>query len=278
MKRHSRLLTVHNSFAATDVGNQLGIPTVINLPGFQMRYDFFSVPTGSGLSQEQTASLPYRFKLHLFEGVQRLVMGAPLGLLIFAHWDRQERYGKAAAAKMGDAWGKNPFIVNTLVGLDYAQYAGSHHYLSGPILSQSEAASNITINRENCEDIRPWLDQSERPIIYISFGTTGSFTSESLVALLEGFKALHEDPRYSNYDMLWRIPHSQRPLIVPQNTNGTSQDLSLSFFPKFVRAVDWLCSQEEVLSHPNVKLFITHGGANSPWESIREIKPMIAVS
>lgn len=272
------LVCIHYSFAATDVGNHLGIPTVVNLPGFQMRNDFFSVPTGSGLSQAQTASLLYRFKLHLFEAAQRLVIGAPLGLLTFAHWDRQELYDKATINKMGDAWGKNPFIVNTMVGLDYAQYAGSHHFLSGPILGQSESASNATINRDDCEDIRPWLYQSERPIIYISFGTTGSFTSESLVALLEGFKALHDDPRYSNYDMLWRIPHSQRPLIVPQNTNGSSKDLSLSFFPKYIHSVDWLCSQEEVLSHPNVKLFITHGGANSPWESIREIKPMLAVS
>jgi hypothetical protein len=258
----------------------LGVPTVVNLPGFQMRYDFFSVPVGSGMTRRQTASLPYRLKLHLFEAVQRLAIGAPLGLTTFSHWNRLEMYDKATVKQMGDPWNKNPFIVNTMVGLDYAQFTGSHHYLSGPILSKPEASSNFSINRDNCEDIRPWLNATERPIIYISFGTTGSFTTESMAALLEGFKKLHEDPRYSNYDMLWRIPYTQRPLIVSKtsNSNGTAQDLSLSFFPKYIHAVDWLCSQEEVLSHPNVKLFITHGGANSPWESIRELVPMVAVS
>jgi hypothetical protein len=245
-----------------------------------MRYDFFSVPVGTGFSRKQTATLLYRFRLHLFEAIQRVALGAPLGLTIYAHWNRLEIYDKATVKQMGDPWNKNPFIVNTMVGLDYAQFTGSHHYLSGPILSKSEALSNTSINRDNCEDIRPWLNSHERPIVYISFGTTGSFTTESLTALLEGFKQLHEDPFYSNYDMLWRIPYSQRPLIVPKNssTNGTAQDLSLSFFPNYIHPVDWLCSQEEVLSHPNVKLFITHGGANSPWESIRELKPMVAVS
>ncbi|KAI8584350.1 hypothetical protein K450DRAFT_219420 [Umbelopsis ramanniana AG] len=279
VQRPDILISDYASFAATDIGNHLGIPTVVNLPGFQLRYDFFSVPIGTGMSRKQTASLPYRFKLHLFEAVQRLAIGAPLGLTTFAHWNRLEMYEKAVVKQMGDPWNKNPFIVNNMVGLDYAQFTGSHHYLSGPILSKPEAVSNVNIDRENCEDIRPWLNATERPIIYISFGTTGSFTKESMTALLEGFKNLHEDPRYSNYDMLWRIPYSQRPLIVPNNSNsnGSAQDLSLSFFPKYIHSVDWLCSQEEVLSHPNVKLFITHGGANSPWESIRELVPMVVV-
>lgn len=255
----------------------MGVPTVINFPSFQLRSDFFGVPIGSGLSQHQTASLYHRVKLHLFEGVQRLIIGAPLGLTTFNHWDRQEHYGKALASKMGEPWGKNPIIFNTIVGLDYAQNHGSHHYLSGPILVERESESNITINREKCEDIGPWLDSSERPVIYVSFGTTGSFTSDSLIALLEGFKELHKDPRYIHYDILWRIPYSQRPLIIASNDTHVERDLSLSFFPNFIKPVDWLCSQEEVLSHPNVKLFVTHGGANSPWESIRELKPMIVV-
>ncbi|KAM3589207.1 hypothetical protein VKS41_000079 [Umbelopsis sp. WA50703] len=277
VERPDILISDYASFAATDVGNQLGIPTIVNFPSFQLKTDFFGVPIGSGLSQHQTASLYYRMRVHLFEAVQRLTIGVPLGLLTFNHWDRQEKYGKAMASKMGEAWGKNPIIFNTIVGLDYAQHHGSHHFLSGPILIERESESNITINRENCEDIRPWLNHSERPIIYVSFGTTGSFTSESLVALLEGFKELHKDPRYNQYDILWRIPYSQRPLIVASNDTNVERDLSLSFFPDFIKPVDWLCSQEEVLSHPNVKLFVTHGGANSPWESIRESKPMIVV-
>lgn len=43
-----------------------------------------------------------------------------------------------------------------------------------------------------------------------------------------------------------------------------------------IMIVKWL-PQQEILSHPNVKLFVTHGGQSSFQESLCHQKPMVKI-
>ena len=46
--------------------------------------------------------------------------------------------------------------------------------------------------------------------------------------------------------------------------------------PANVRLMKW-CPQQEILAHPNVKLFVTHGGLLSTEESLYQGKPMVYI-
>lgn len=61
------------------------------------------------------------------------------------------------------------------------------------------------------------------------------------------------------YSVVWRFPHDP-PGDVPPN----------------VRLLEWV-PQQDLLSHPNTRLFITHCGANSQFEALYHAVPMIGM-
>ncbi|CRL07820.1 CLUMA_CG020774, isoform A [Clunio marinus] len=101
-------------------------------------------------------------------------------------------------------------------------------------------------------DLKDIVDKSKHGVIYISFGTVVKITKddEHFVKLLD---ALSELP----YDVLWKFDN-ELPKSIPKN----------------VKFMTWY-PQSDILAHPNVKLFITHGGQHSVEESIIRQVPMV---
>ena len=54
------------------------------------------------------------------------------------------------------------------------------------------------------------------------------------------------------------------------------EDDTLTDLPKNVKILKWL-PQSDILAHPNLKLFITHGGQLSTTEAIVRGKPVIGI-
>ncbi|CAG9799735.1 unnamed protein product [Chironomus riparius] len=103
--------------------------------------------------------------------------------------------------------------------------------------------------------LKHFLDNSEHGVIYMSFGSNVQSTdlsSEIKGMFLNTFKRL-------KYDFIWKFENDDLP-EKPEN----------------VMIQKWL-PQADLLAHPNIKLFITHGGQQSMEETIDRAVPTIVI-
>lgn len=105
------------------------------------------------------------------------------------------------------------------------------------------------------QDIKEYLDSAKEGVIYCSMGSNIESTSlpvEKREAFLKAFAQLKEKVmfKWENDDLPGR----------PENV--------------FIKG--WY-PQEDILAHPNVKVFITHGGLLSSTETIYHGKPVIGI-
>ncbi|GII96407.1 glycosyltransferase [Sinosporangium siamense] len=103
-----------------------------------------------------------------------------------------------------------------------------------------------------------WLD-AQSSVVYMGFGTITRLTREQVAALVEVARRLD-----GRHQVLWKLPKEQQPLLPPAAT-----------LPGNLRVESWLPSQLDVLAHPNVKVFFTHGGGNGFNEGVYFGKPMV---
>ncbi|XP_074273664.1 7-deoxyloganetin glucosyltransferase-like [Silene latifolia] len=108
-----------------------------------------------------------------------------------------------------------------------------------------------------------WLNsQNPNSVVYVSFGSTTTMSSEQLIEFAWGLAN-------SNHPFLWVV----RPDIII----GESTVLPVEFKNEVSGRgllVNW-SPQEEVLDHPSVAVFLTHSGWNSTIESISSGVPVI---
>lgn len=107
------------------------------------------------------------------------------------------------------------------------------------------------------EELQTLLDSSKNGVIYFALGTnmrSDKIGTERLVQILEAFRKLPE------YTILWKFESNTLPVEVPKNVH--------------IKA--WM-PQNDILAHPNIKLFITHTGLLSSQESIWHGVPMLGV-
>ncbi|BFU44965.1 glycosyltransferase [Krasilnikovia sp. MM14-A1004] len=106
-------------------------------------------------------------------------------------------------------------------------------------------------------ELNEWLDA--RPsVIYLGFGTITRLTGPEVAALVEVAR------RMPAHHFLWKLPTEQQEFLPSPDR-----------LPANLRIENWVPSQLDVLAHPNVKLFFTHGGGNAYHESLYFGKPMV---
>lgn len=106
------------------------------------------------------------------------------------------------------------------------------------------------------QDLRRFLDEGEEGVIYLSFGSNikSSFMTDQMFAdFLEACRSLP-------YKFIWK---------------SENQEL-LSEAPDNVYSQKWL-PQQDLLRHPNIRLFITQGGLQSVEEAIHAKVPLLAI-
>ncbi|XP_065157276.1 UDP-glycosyltransferase UGT5-like [Atheta coriaria] len=104
------------------------------------------------------------------------------------------------------------------------------------------------------EDIQKFLDKSKRGVVYFSLGSnvkSSELDPEVQKTLLNTFAKL-------DYDVLYKF------------------EKDLPNKPKNVHTAKWL-PQRPILRHPNIKMFITHGGLGGTVEAIYGGIPMICM-
>ncbi|XP_034253455.1 UDP-glucuronosyltransferase 2B15-like [Thrips palmi] len=102
--------------------------------------------------------------------------------------------------------------------------------------------------------LRKWMDEAEHGVIFFTLGSlvrTSSLPKHTIQALLDAFGALPQR-------VLWK--YEEDDLDLPPN----------------VRTASWL-PQTDVLAHPKMVLFITHGGLMGTTEAVLLGVPMLGI-
>ncbi|XP_060528145.1 UDP-glycosyltransferase UGT5-like isoform X2 [Cylas formicarius] len=105
------------------------------------------------------------------------------------------------------------------------------------------------------QSLQDYLDNSVNGAIYFSLGSnvnSKDMPADKKNAFLNVFKRL-------KLNVLWKY-----------------EEDSLEDWPKNIKTAEWF-PQQEILAHPNVKLFITHGGYSSTIEAVFYGIPVIAI-
>ncbi|CAG9762345.1 unnamed protein product [Ceutorhynchus assimilis] len=106
------------------------------------------------------------------------------------------------------------------------------------------------------KNLQDYLDSAENGVIYFSLGSnvnSSHLPMEKKLAIVEAFSNLKES-------ILWKF-----------EDDSFSKNL-----PKNVKVQSWF-PQQDILAHPNLKLFITHGGFASTIETVHYGIPIIAI-
>ncbi|TWF93867.1 glycosyltransferase [Saccharopolyspora dendranthemae] len=106
------------------------------------------------------------------------------------------------------------------------------------------------------EELTRWLDERES-VIYAGFGTITRLTAKQVRSFVEVVRRLD-----GRHDVLWKLPQDQQKWL-PDDLPGN------------LRIEEWVPSQVDVLAHPHVKVFFTHGGGNAYTEGVHFGKPMV---
>ena len=105
-------------------------------------------------------------------------------------------------------------------------------------------------------DLKQYLDSHPEGVVYVSFGSAlspSAMTEEQKNVFFETFTEL------KNVPIIWKW-----------------DDDDLSRMPKNVLVSKWL-PQNDLLAHPNLKVFVTHGGLLSTQEALFHSIPLIGV-
>jgi polyene glycosyltransferase len=104
-----------------------------------------------------------------------------------------------------------------------------------------------------------WMESNES-IVYINFGTVIRLSDEQIASILDTVVQL------PSHGVLWKLTKEEQGRL-PAGRN----------LPPNLRLESWLPSQLDVLNHPHVQVFFTHGGSNSIHESLYFGKPVLVL-
>ncbi|MFD3730470.1 glycosyltransferase [Streptomyces sp. NPDC058632] len=108
------------------------------------------------------------------------------------------------------------------------------------------------------EDVSGWLDR-QSSVVYMGFGTITRLTREEVAALVEVARRMSD-----RHQFLWKLPKEQQHLLPPAGS-----------LPGNLRVEGWVPSQLDVLAHPKVSVFFSHGGGNAYHEGVYFGKPQV---
>ena len=184
-------------------------------------------------------------------------------LNIGADLNRQRRTRGLPKVDLHERFRDRTILVNGVFGLEYERPLPASIVMTGPMLPSSPPPLP--------DDMHRWLADGP-PVVYANFGTLATLSPAQLAAIERAltspdFRALwirRGDPAHAETGARHRRSSSGDP-ADPKPVPGT------------VRVMPWGPPPLAVLAHPNVKVFVTHSGVNSVYESIVAGTPMVGI-
>ncbi|KXN66850.1 glycosyltransferase family 1 protein, partial [Conidiobolus coronatus NRRL 28638] len=157
-------------------------------------------------------------------------------------------------------------IANSYVGLENARNIPSHIHPIGPILSGDTPPLP--------EELQSFMNTHSK-VLYVAFGTLVKPTQELLIKLLSHLQ------RVLNHGILdgiiWGLPKTDLKTFPKSfkvdNIEYTTGQIVEGTHDK-IKILNW-APQQSILHHPSTKLFLSHGGLDSIYESMDAGVPML---
>ncbi|KAI9296784.1 UDP-Glycosyltransferase/glycogen phosphorylase [Neoconidiobolus thromboides FSU 785] len=162
-------------------------------------------------------------------------------------------------------------LCNTFMGFEGARPLDPSFKLVGPIMSEEHAPLS--------DGLKQFLDKRQK-VVYIAFGSGVQLSSKDVNIIFNSVKKLVE---YQNADgIIWALGKTQKATfnqtdinITHNGINLTAEDLLNNAHPN-IKFLNW-APQVAILNHENTKLFISHGGLESAFESMYSGTPILTI-
>ncbi|XP_066399767.1 UDP-glycosyltransferase 79-like [Miscanthus floridulus] len=134
------------------------------------------------------------------------------------------------------------------------------HHL--PDADDDNVSYGVHLHTPMATECKAWLDAHPPvSVVYVSFGSIASLGARQMEEIAEGLCS-------SGMPFLWVVRATETPKL-PKNFAGEAKAARGLIVP-------W-CPQLDVLAHPSVGCFVTHGGWNSTLEAISSGVPIVAM-
>ncbi|WP_229715976.1 glycosyltransferase [Mangrovihabitans endophyticus] len=247
---------------AVDLALTRDIPFVLSVPflpsNILTAHNPFArsyTPTGfpvphSGLPARM--SVPQRLQNSLFKLRTLAIFFHPaMGRVLSEDARIRKELGLAAPSPMTRVDEAQMILCNSIPELDYPFDKPEKLKLVGAMMPALPEAGGE-------HEVMRWLDGQDS-VVYMGFGTITRLTAEQVAALVEVARRLA-----GRHAVLWKLPREQQHLLPPADR-----------LPANLRIESWLPSQLDVLAHPAVKVFFSHGGGNGFHEGVYFGKPQV---
>ena len=235
-------------YAAADAG----VPFVINNPTLLTAVPLQLLPPAPGVPFVTTGRSIHemgwwdRVREPFFRGGTNLFLALTLGRRLNAL--RAARgLPRARVAALRD----RPILVNGVFGLEYERPLPPNVHMVGPMLGPMDGA----VPPESAE-LTAWLADGQ-PVVYANLGTVARAPADQLAKMAEAFAS-------KEMRVLWVVRDNLRdrlPAVMPPN----------------IRLANWIESPRAVVAHPNVRVFVSHCGINSVYESMAAGTPVVGI-
>jgi MGT family glycosyltransferase len=139
-------------------------------------------------------------------------------------------------------------LVNGAFGLEYTRPLPPQVRMVGPMLTADVPPM--------AAEMAAWLAGGS-PVVYANLGTVSRAPAAQFGKMADAFAS-------DDFRVLWVVRDAVRdrlPAALPAN----------------VRVVNWIDSPRAVLAHPNVRVFVSHCGINSVYESMVAGTPVVGI-
>ncbi|KXN66939.1 glycosyltransferase family 1 protein [Conidiobolus coronatus NRRL 28638] len=158
-------------------------------------------------------------------------------------------------------------LVNSFVGFDSPRKLATHINFIGPVLSDKVQSMSA--------ELEEFLNTREK-VLYVGFGSHVFLNSGIQQKLLELFQKLYNEGKIDG--LIWGGLHKTNfdefPKTYTVNDIEYSTESLVSGEHKNFKLMGW-APQEPVLNHKSTKLFLSHGGLDSVYESLSAGKPLL---
>jgi UDP:flavonoid glycosyltransferase YjiC (YdhE family) len=141
-----------------------------------------------------------------------------------------------------------PILVNGVFGLEYTRALPPFVHMIGPVLPADIAPLP--------PETAGWLAAGS-PVVYANLGTVSRAPAAQLAKMADAFAG-------QDFRVLWVVRDAIRDRLPD------------SLAPN-IRVVDWIESPRALLAHPNVRVFVSHCGINSVYESMVAGTPVVGI-
>lgn len=238
------------TFAAMDVADREGIPFIVNNPYLLAVLPSTVIPP--------VDRLPFYLSAKSVHDLTTVDLIRNRFLRLLAPFALNQTLGKRlnalrmqkgrAPVDLYSILADRMIITNSTFGIEYPRALSPLVFALGPMISQPEPLP---------EAYSAWFAEGP-PVVYANLGTLAMASRDVVVRMLSAFES-------TDFRVLWvlkkELQEAIRALKIPDN----------------VRIESWVPSVSAVLSHDNVRVFISHCGVNSVYESLAAGTPIVGI-